>query len=95
MTARSLSDSTMDHEARQGFLRALFRPLSVGGPGRSGSYLLVGGIGAEAGFRDAAQLCRHTEGSGVRHPFAARGGMKLFGTAVVGAIRRLGRRMGP
>jgi hypothetical protein len=59
------------------------------------SYLLVAGIGAGAGFRDAAELRRHTEGSGVRHPFAARGRMKLFGTTVAGAIRRLGRRMGP
>ena len=54
-----------------------------------------GGSNAEAGFRDAAELRRHTEGSGVRHPFAARGRMKLFGTTVAGAIRRLGRRMGP
>ncbi len=52
-------------------------------------------LDAGAGFSDAAVLRRHTEGSGVRHPFAARRRMKLFGTTVAGAIRRLGRRGGP
>jgi hypothetical protein len=48
-----------------------------------------------AGFKDAAELRGHTDGSGVCHPFAALGGMKLFGATVVGAIRRLGHPMGP
>ena len=97
MTARSMLDSTMDREARQGFSSALccFAPAVGWALALPWSYLLVGRIGTGAGFRDAAELRRHTEGSGVRHPFAARGGMKLFGTTVAGAIRRFGRRMGP
>jgi len=105
LTARASSWSTLEVEARQGFLGA---HRATGGSHASNQVTAVGSelenlpseppewwIGAVAGFRDAAKLRGHTEGSGVCHPFAARGGMKLFGATVVGAIRRLGHRMGP
>lgn len=95
MTARKAVGSTMVREARQGFLVApccvaALLVVDVGVcPARSA---LPVAVGAVAGFRDAARLRRHTESSGVRHPFAAQGGMNLFGATVAGAIRRLDRR---
>jgi hypothetical protein len=66
------------------------------GEARQGFLIAERAIGAGAGFRNAGELrWTHRSGSGVCHPFAARGGMKLSGTAVVGAIRMLGPRAGP
>jgi len=103
LTARELVASTMDLEAPSGLLdRAVLfdrhRPRVVGWFQDEGVeirvILLERGSGQWPGSGTQPVLRRHTDGSGVRHPFAALGGMNLFGATVVGAIRRLDPRAG-
>jgi hypothetical protein len=85
LTARGVTASTMFWEARQGFLSAY---------GCAGWARFSWRAGAVAGFSYAAVLRRHTGARVSVIPSPRLGGMKLFGAAVVGAIRRLDRRVG-